>query len=54
MDGELEQVGTQWRLRFTRSLRHPVERVWQALADPDDLPPGSPTASAASGGSARR
>lgn len=37
MDGDLEQVGEKWRLRFTRRLRHPVDRVWTALTDPDDL-----------------
>jgi uncharacterized protein YndB with AHSA1/START domain len=37
VDGELEQVGGQWRLRFTRRLRHPVDRVWAALTEPEHL-----------------
>ena len=37
MDGELEQTGDTWRLRFTRHLRHPVDRVWTAITDADDL-----------------
>ena len=37
MDGELEQQGGQWRLRFTRSLRHPVDTVWRALTEPEHL-----------------
>ena len=24
-------------IRFDRRLRHPIERVWQALTDPDEL-----------------
>lgn len=26
-----------WRLRFTRTLRHPVERVWRAVTEPEHL-----------------
>ena len=37
MDGELEQVGETWRLRFRRALPHPVERVWAALTDAAEL-----------------
>ena len=37
MDGELEQVGDSWRLRFTRELHHPVERGWEAITASDDL-----------------
>lgn len=37
MDGELEQDGGQWRLRFTRVLRHPVDTVWRALTEPEHL-----------------
>lgn len=35
--GSLETVGDRWRLRFVRSLRHPPDRVWTALTDPDEL-----------------
>ena len=27
----------RWRLNFTRTLRHPVERVWRAVAEPEHL-----------------
>ena len=27
----------RWRLRFTRTLRHPVERVWRAITEPEHL-----------------
>jgi uncharacterized protein YndB with AHSA1/START domain len=37
VDGELEQVGGQWRLRFTRTLQHPVATVWRALTEPEQL-----------------
>jgi uncharacterized protein YndB with AHSA1/START domain len=37
VDGELEQAGGQWRLRFTRPLRHPVDDVWRALTEPQHL-----------------
>jgi uncharacterized protein YndB with AHSA1/START domain len=29
--GTLEPDGTRWRLRFTRTLPHPPEKVWRAL-----------------------
>ena len=29
--------GEQWTLVLVRELRHPPERVWQALTDPDEL-----------------
>jgi uncharacterized protein YndB with AHSA1/START domain len=35
MSGTLEQYGDKWRLRFTRELAHPVDRVWQAIVDPE-------------------
>jgi uncharacterized protein YndB with AHSA1/START domain len=31
---ELERDGERWRLRFTRRLAHPPEKVWQAIVDP--------------------
>ncbi len=37
MDGELEQVGAAWRLRFTRRLAHPPETVWRAITEPEHL-----------------
>lgn len=37
MDGELERDGERWRLRFTRRLHHPAERVWRALTEPEQL-----------------
>ncbi len=35
--GTLEQAGDQWRLRFTRRLAHPPEKVWRALTDAEHL-----------------
>lgn len=37
MDGTLEPAGTRWRLRFTRELAHPPEKVWRALTEPEHL-----------------
>ena len=37
MMGTLEQAGTGWRLRFTRDLAHPAERVWRAVTEPGHL-----------------
>ncbi len=28
-------------VRFERTFRHPVERVWRAISDPAELPSGS-------------
>jgi uncharacterized protein YndB with AHSA1/START domain len=36
-DGQLEQVGDHWRLRFTRRLRHSPDQVWRALTEPEHL-----------------
>jgi uncharacterized protein YndB with AHSA1/START domain len=36
-DGILEQAGERWRLRFSRVLPHPPERVWRALTAPEEL-----------------
>jgi uncharacterized protein YndB with AHSA1/START domain len=32
-NGVLEPAGDQWRLRFTRHLAHPPERVWRAIVE---------------------
>jgi uncharacterized protein YndB with AHSA1/START domain len=37
MQGELAQVGDRWEVRFTRTLRHPPEKVWRALTEPEHL-----------------
>jgi uncharacterized protein YndB with AHSA1/START domain len=42
-DGELEQVDRRWRLRFTRRLPHPPEKVWRALTEPDHIAAWFPT-----------
>jgi len=33
----------RWRLRFTRTLSHPLERVWQAITEPEHLAQWFPT-----------
>jgi uncharacterized protein YndB with AHSA1/START domain len=43
MDGQLEQAGTRWVLRFTRTLRHPPEKVWRALTENAELEAWFPT-----------
>lgn len=37
MMGTLEQASTGWRLRFTRELDHPAERVWRAVTEAGHL-----------------
>jgi uncharacterized protein YndB with AHSA1/START domain len=38
MIGELDTIGTGlWRLRFTRQLTHPADKVWRAITKPDHL-----------------
>jgi uncharacterized protein YndB with AHSA1/START domain len=37
MNGVLEPAGDRWRLRFTRELAHPVDRVWRAITEPEHL-----------------
>jgi uncharacterized protein YndB with AHSA1/START domain len=37
MNGDLEQAGDLWRLRFRRELAHPPERVWRAVTEPGHL-----------------
>jgi uncharacterized protein YndB with AHSA1/START domain len=43
MDGQLEQVGARWQLRFTRTLRHPPEKVWRALTEDEHVAAWFPT-----------
>jgi uncharacterized protein YndB with AHSA1/START domain len=44
MYGSLDELaGGGWRLRFTRTLPHPVEKVWQAITDPEHLAHWFPT-----------
>jgi uncharacterized protein YndB with AHSA1/START domain len=43
MDGTLEQAGNRHRLRFTRTLRHPPEKVWRALTEDRELAAWFPT-----------
>lgn len=35
--GRLESDGAGWRLRFTRPLAHPAEKVWRAITEPEHL-----------------
>ncbi|MEV4508429.1 SRPBCC family protein [Dactylosporangium sp. NPDC049525] len=37
-----QELDDRWTLRFTRDLRHPPERVWQALTDPSLLDQWAP------------
>ena len=44
MYGELEQLSDgRWRLRFTRALAHPPEKVWRAITEPEHLAHWFPT-----------
>ena len=44
MYGDLEQLDDgRWRLRFTRTLPHPPEKVWRALTEPEHLAHWFPT-----------
>ena len=44
MYGSVEEIGDgRWRLRFTRDLAHPVERVWRAITEPEHLAAWFPT-----------
>jgi len=42
-DGQLEEVGGNWRLRFTRVLPHAPEKVWRALTEAEHLEAWFPT-----------
>ena len=44
MEGQLQQAGDRWQLRFTRRLSHPPEKVWRALTEPEHLAAWFPTA----------
>jgi uncharacterized protein YndB with AHSA1/START domain len=37
MTGKLEEIGGRWRLRFTRDLAHPQEKVWRAITEPEHM-----------------
>lgn len=37
MEGSIEQVGQFYVLRLERRLNHPVEKVWAALTEPEQL-----------------
>ncbi len=37
LNGDLEPAGDLWRLRFTRDLAHPPEKVWRAVTEPAHL-----------------
>ena len=41
--GRLREADEGWRLEFTRRLSHPLEHVWRALTDPDELLAWFPT-----------
>jgi len=45
MNGSLESIDGRPALRFERRLEHPVERVWRAITEPEELrhwfPPGA-------------
>lgn len=42
--GDLEQIDDEfWRLRFTRRLAQPREKVWRALVEPEHLTAWFPT-----------
>jgi uncharacterized protein YndB with AHSA1/START domain len=41
-DAVLSEAGGRWVLTMTRELRHPVERVWPMLTDPQQLGRWSP------------
>jgi uncharacterized protein YndB with AHSA1/START domain len=44
MYGTLEQADDgRWRLRFSRTLNHPVDKVWRAITEPDQLEAWFPT-----------
>jgi uncharacterized protein YndB with AHSA1/START domain len=41
-DATLTEVAGRWVLTMSRELRHPVERVWPKLTEPDQLSKWSP------------
>jgi uncharacterized protein YndB with AHSA1/START domain len=44
MYGTLEQADDgRWRLRFSRTLHHPIDKVWRAITEPEHLEAWFPT-----------
>jgi uncharacterized protein YndB with AHSA1/START domain len=44
MYGTLDEIAAgSWQLRFTRTLPHPIETVWQAITEPEHLAHWFPT-----------
>lgn len=44
MYGTVEELTDgRWRLRFTRDVAHPVEKVWRAITEPEHLAAWFPT-----------
>jgi uncharacterized protein YndB with AHSA1/START domain len=44
MYGTLEKLESgRWQLRFTRTLPHPMEKVWRAITEPEHLAAWFPT-----------
>jgi uncharacterized protein YndB with AHSA1/START domain len=41
--GDLERVGDAWKVRYTRTLAHPPEKVWRSLTEPEHLRAWFPT-----------
>lgn len=39
----LTPEGERWCVHFVRTLRHPPEKVWRAITEPDHLPAWFPT-----------
>jgi uncharacterized protein YndB with AHSA1/START domain len=37
LDGELEQLGSRWQLRFVRKLAHSQQHVWRAMTEAEHL-----------------
>jgi uncharacterized protein YndB with AHSA1/START domain len=37
LDATVEQIGQLYVLRFERNLNHPVEKVWAAITEPEQL-----------------
>lgn len=44
MHGMVEQLGDgRWRLKFSRTFDHPVDKVWKAVTEPEHLAAWFPT-----------
>ena len=37
MDGTLVRDGERYAVRFERHLRHPIDKVWRAISEPEEL-----------------